>query len=216
MIHGRIVSRSLSQSRKYAALQREARALGDFAQALYMLLVIHADDCGRLDGDTETIKWLVLPTSPHPVADFDQALAAMVRVDLVQLYTVAGHNYYQINDFARHQALRFPATSRFPAPTEGRSKEVRKQGSKEARKEEEQQEGSKEGRRPSVDESLSDCPHTPRCSSVSICRRIESVLQAVARGRLSAGDGARLRAMWQDAPTMLTATLPTRRARIRR
>lgn len=82
MTRGRMISKSVSTSRKLAALTGEAGSLGEFAQMLYLLLVPHFDDFGRLDGEPFTVKHLALPISPRPEGDFGAALQGIARVDL--------------------------------------------------------------------------------------------------------------------------------------
>lgn len=86
MARGRMISKSLGHSRKYAQLRIEAGKLGEFAQVLFPLLIANADALGRLPGDTFHIKHAVLTTSPRREQDFATALAAMVRVGLILWY----------------------------------------------------------------------------------------------------------------------------------
>lgn len=81
-----MISKSLSTSERRAALHPEAGKLAEFCQALYPLLVAHADDFGCQQGDVFTIKHLVDPTSPRRLTDFDAALAALHNVGLITWY----------------------------------------------------------------------------------------------------------------------------------
>lgn len=115
MARGRLISRTLGSSRKFAALAVNAGRLGEFAQALYPLLVSHSDDFGRQAGDAFTVKHAVFPTSPRREADFAAALLAMDRVGIVQLYEADGQQVVQIVDFDEHQpGLTKRTRSRFP------------------------------------------------------------------------------------------------------
>jgi hypothetical protein len=115
MARGRMVSKSLGSSRKYAALLTEAGKLGEFAQVLYPLLVVNADDFGRQSGDAFTVKHAVFPTSPRRESDFEIALRAMVAVGLIHWYLSNGEQVVSIVEFDRHQQnLSKRTKSRFP------------------------------------------------------------------------------------------------------
>lgn len=119
MARGRMVSKSLSTSMKFARLHAVAgRRGGDFAQSLYPLLIVHADDWGREAGDAFTVKHQVHPTSPHTVAEFEMALEALAKVGLIDRYTSpAGAILLAIVNFDAHQSgLHKRTPSRFPAP----------------------------------------------------------------------------------------------------
>lgn len=118
MARGRLISRSLSTSEKWARLHRAAGRLAEFCQSLYPLLVAHADDFGRLAGDVFTVKHAVAPTSPRKDSDFSAALAALHAVQLINWYESDGRNYIQINDFDSHQSgLHKRTDSKIPPPS---------------------------------------------------------------------------------------------------
>lgn len=115
MARGRMISKSLSTSKKYAALYGEP--LGEYCQALYPLLVAHADDFGRLEGDAFTVKHSVVPASKRQENDVLQALQLLHDVRLVIWFEHDGSRYLQIVDFERHQGgLHKRTKSRFPRP----------------------------------------------------------------------------------------------------
>ena len=115
MARGRLISRTLGSSRKFAALRREAGKLGEFAQALYPLLIANSDDFGRMSGDAFTIKHAVLPTSHRREREFSCAIQAMATVGLVQLYEANGAQVIEIVDFDEHQpGLSKRTRSKFP------------------------------------------------------------------------------------------------------
>ncbi len=114
MARGRMISNSLGTSKKFAKL---GEAGGEFAQALYMLLVTHADDWGRLEGDPFTVKHRVFPISPKSEDDFKAAIGAMVTVGLIQWYTAGEAKYIQIQGFDQHQVgLHKRTESKIPLP----------------------------------------------------------------------------------------------------
>ena len=117
MAQRRMISKSLGYSRKFHAVNAKCGKLGDFAQALFPLIVVHADDFGRLDGDAFTIKHMVFPVSPHSEADFETALQAMHEVGLICLYEVGGNRYVQVVNFDREQpGLNKRTSSTYPDP----------------------------------------------------------------------------------------------------
>ena len=117
MARGRMISKCLSTSRKYAALYAEAGELGEFCQVLFPLLVAHADDFGRLPGDVFTVRHLVLPISPRPENEFSEALRALDSVGLIHVYERDDNTYLQIIDFEAHQVgLHHRSKSKFPKP----------------------------------------------------------------------------------------------------
>jgi hypothetical protein len=113
MARGRIISRNLGSSRKFAWLGR-CPQIGEFGQALYPLLVVHADDYGREEGDAFTVKTRVFPASTRPEEDFEAALEAMVKVGLIERYAVNGSTVIQIVAFGNHQGLKARQSSSFP------------------------------------------------------------------------------------------------------
>lgn len=114
MARGRMLSRKLSTSRKFAAVGKSA---GEFPQLLYALLVPHSDDFGRQAGDAFTVKHEVFPTSPRAEDEFEAALVALEVHDLIQRYTANGNLVIQILDFEKHQqGLHKRTKSEFPDP----------------------------------------------------------------------------------------------------
>lgn len=139
MAQRRLINRSLGSSRKFMALSNAAggptlppsKRLGDFAQALYSLLIPNADDHGRMSGYAVSVKLSVFPSSPHPVEHFEMALAAMNRVGLITRYEVAGEDYLEINNFRREQpGIKWVAKSSCPAPSENGTKTPKSEVSK--------------------------------------------------------------------------------------
>ena len=119
MARGRMISKSLSTSERYASLATVAgRRLAEFCQALYPLLVSHADDFGRQQGDVFTVKHAVHPSSPRKLEEFTSALTALHHVGLITWYEVETRRYVQIVNFEAHQwGLSKRTESRFPEPS---------------------------------------------------------------------------------------------------
>lgn len=116
-----MISKSLSTSERFAALHEHAKRTAEFCQALYMLMIVHADDFGRMQGDPQTVKLLVLPGSPRKLPEFSDALQALHDVELIHWYETDGRKYVQIERFDENQSgLHKRTKSKFPVPP-GRS-----------------------------------------------------------------------------------------------
>jgi hypothetical protein len=120
MARGRMLSKSLSTSQRFADLAK-AGALCEFCQVLYPLIVSHADDFGRLQGDPFTVKHQCHPTSPRMIDQFAEALQWLHEVGLIVWYSVnygsggSGRKYIQIVNFEAHQqGLHKRTRSAFP------------------------------------------------------------------------------------------------------
>jgi hypothetical protein len=98
-----MISKSISTSRKYAALYSVSPELAEFCQSLFPLLVVHSDDDGRQAGDSFTVKHVVCPTSPRSVQDVDAALRALECVGLIERPETASGPVVQIVKFSEHQ-----------------------------------------------------------------------------------------------------------------
>ena len=117
MAQRRMISRNLGSSRKFHAVNAKCGNLGDFAQALFPLIVVNADDFGRLEGDAFTIKHKVFPVSPRTEEDFETVLQGMSAAGLIRFYEVAGDKYLQVVNFDREQpGLHKRTKSDFPDP----------------------------------------------------------------------------------------------------
>jgi hypothetical protein len=118
MARGRIISRTLGTSRRFADIARHAGKLAEFAQALYPMVVVHSDDHGRQHGDAFTVKHAIWPTSQRSEGDFDKAIIALDRAGLVHRYSVDGVIYLQVLNFEEHQqGLHKRRESKFPSAT---------------------------------------------------------------------------------------------------
>lgn len=115
MARGRMISKSLSTSEKYAALVTSAGELCEFCHALYPLIVSHSDDFGRLQGDPFTVKHACYPASRRDLSEFGRGLAHLQDVDLITWYSVERKKYIQIVKFEKHQTgLHKRTKSAFP------------------------------------------------------------------------------------------------------
>jgi hypothetical protein len=104
MARGRMLSRSLGCSRRFTSLPDVLDdLLVEFAQLLFVMIIPHVDDYGRMTADPRSIKLSVLPASTRPEADFTRALEALHAVALITVYTDEGENVLQVNKFEDHQ-----------------------------------------------------------------------------------------------------------------
>lgn len=120
MARGRFISRTLGSSRKFADLNRTAGDLREFCQALYPLIVVNADDFGRMAGDAFTVKFAVFPSSPRSEMEFGEALHALHNAGLIRLYPEGDTGTtLQVQAFDPHQTgLHKRTKSRFSEPPE--------------------------------------------------------------------------------------------------
>jgi hypothetical protein len=115
MARGRMLSKTWGSSRRSHEVAERLGELGEFAQALFPLLVSNADDFGRLQGDAFTVKHQCFPISRRSVAEFEQALTAMHATGLIARWEVDGHVIVEIEQFDEHQnGLHKRVRSKFP------------------------------------------------------------------------------------------------------
>lgn len=167
-----MVSKSLSTSHKYARLNDVAGKRAEFCQAMYPLIVAHADDFGRLAGDPFTVKHLVVPSSPRKLADVEVALKALHEVGLIIWYESDGRKCIQVNDFDRHQSgLHKRTRSEFPEPS-GNFREIpsEEKGTEENRTEENGRESESTPPAPLSEVPRDSDPAAPEC-------KVEAVVQ---------------------------------------
>lgn len=101
-----MISKSLSISDKFASLDALVGVRADFARTLYMLMITHADDHGRLPGDEGTVKRLVIPYSQAKLSQITQALTVLQEAGLIVWYQVDGQQVVEIVKFSDHQYLK--------------------------------------------------------------------------------------------------------------
>jgi len=98
-----MISKTLSISNRYSDLEDILGPLTEFGQVLYMLLVVHSDDWGKLQGDASTVKALVVPRSKRSVGDVDLVLDGLHKSELIYRWRDGSHKYIKINKFEAHQ-----------------------------------------------------------------------------------------------------------------
>lgn len=149
MARGRMISKSVSTSQKFASLVTIDRDLAEFCQTLYLLLIPHTDDFGRLQGDPFTVKSVCHPSSFRSLDEFGAGLDHLQRVELIAWYGVHGKQFIQVRNFENHQSgLHKRTKSRFPRVPgiSGNVQEVptQEKRTKEKRREENLREENKE------------------------------------------------------------------------
>lgn len=89
---------------------------GFFASTLFQRLILVVDDCGRFYGDTASIRAAVFPMVEEITEQMiGEALLALSREGVVQLYEVRGERYLCLTGWNEHQSLRYK-TPVYPAP----------------------------------------------------------------------------------------------------
>ena len=106
----RTIKPTLWQSEQLATVTRDARLL-------FIGLISHADDDGRLRGAPALIRSEVFPYDDDLTVDMiDVLLDALEAVRLVVRYAVDGQRYLVLPTFGSHQAISKRTPSRLPAP----------------------------------------------------------------------------------------------------
>lgn len=91
--------------------------LAEFTQLLYTWIIPHCDDFGRMAGSAWTVKAQVMPGSQRTVEEFDRALSALAKVELIVRYSVNGDHFLQVTKWEEHQdGLHKRTASKCPEP----------------------------------------------------------------------------------------------------
>jgi uncharacterized phage protein (TIGR02220 family) len=110
---GRIILKSISQSRKLALLKT------DGARLLYTWLLTHLDINGCFSGDPEIVNGQVFTRLKKPVRKVEEYLADLDEVGLVIRYQANGDSFLHVPDFQDKQPNLNPdreAKSEIPLP----------------------------------------------------------------------------------------------------
>lgn len=99
MAKGRIISRSISTSRK-------VNRLTDRAALLYTWSIAHTDDYGRIEGDAISIKAIVAPMRDYNLTQIEEDLDIIEKLGLITRYEAQGEKYLEITGFDNHQTFR--------------------------------------------------------------------------------------------------------------
>jgi hypothetical protein len=85
------------------------------ARLLYVGLISHADDEGRLDGDTRIIRSLIFPMDDLALKHVDRLLDQVASIGLIHRYGHDGFDWIEIRGWAKHQSVNRPTASRIPS-----------------------------------------------------------------------------------------------------
>lgn len=114
MAKARMISRSISTSRKLARVD-------DRAALLFTWIQPHTDDFGRLEGDAMTVRAKVCPMRPYTDEEVENSLQKLHEAGLIALYTVKKERYLQVCGFEEHQTFKTdrPRRAEYPEPEDG-------------------------------------------------------------------------------------------------
>lgn len=114
MANRRMLSKSISTSIK-------VNALDEFSQLLFTWIIPHTDDFGRMDGESEVVKALVMPMSKRKVDDFSRSLTRMAEIGLIKWYRVDKKSVIEVINFDDHQSnlVHKRTQSKFPDQNHG-------------------------------------------------------------------------------------------------
>lgn len=119
MAEKRMVSKVISISKKFNISLNE-----HFSRLLYLLLIPHSDDFGRLSGDPYKVKALILPMMSD--VTWEQVKESLVKLHnskLIIWYESDEEMYIQIINFEEHQqGLHKRTRSKFPEPPKASQK----------------------------------------------------------------------------------------------
>lgn len=96
MARGRMVSATIGESRKFAALETDTHRL------MYLMVLPHVDKAGRFEADPIVIKSKCLMRLNIELSMIDAWLEDGVRTDLLRVYEADGLRILEIVDFERH------------------------------------------------------------------------------------------------------------------
>ena len=110
MARGRMVDKVISVSTRFKELDWTGKAL-------YLMMLPHTDDFGRMDGEPEVVRALICPMEKITVASVAKRLEHMAVIGLIAWYEHAGTRYLSVAKFEEHQmGLHRRTKSRFPPP----------------------------------------------------------------------------------------------------
>ena len=81
---------------------------------LWIGLIAHADDFGRLEGHPSALRALVFPLDDFTTKRVETMLASIADSGRIHRYHVAGLDYIEIVNWGDHQKVNRPSPSRIP------------------------------------------------------------------------------------------------------
>lgn len=99
---------------------RQVNSVSEFAQLLFTWIVPHLDDFGKIEGDPMVVKGIVMPLSPRPIEDFENAILELIKVNLIERYEANEKKVITYLKFDDHQTggIGKRTKSRYPDPNE--------------------------------------------------------------------------------------------------
>lgn len=97
MANRRMLSKTISTSRK-------VNLVSDFAKLLFTWIIPHTDDFGRIDGNPEIVKALVMPLNKSGVDEIEAALVEIAQAGLIDWYITEGQSVIQVIQFEEFQS----------------------------------------------------------------------------------------------------------------
>lgn len=109
MANRRMLSKSISHSRQVNYLS------SDFVKLVFTWGIPHLDDFGKIDGEADVFKAIVLPMSNVSVDEIETAIRELVETKLVERYEINGKSIIHYTNFEKYQTgLNKRTKSRFP------------------------------------------------------------------------------------------------------
>lgn len=89
------------------------------ARLLFIGLISHADDEGRLEHSPARLRMQVFPCGSVKPAQITEWLGELRERSLIRLYVVDGREFLDVPNFAKHQRINRPTPSKLPPFREG-------------------------------------------------------------------------------------------------
>ena len=111
MARGRIISNTISNSRKVNEVSDQAALLFTWIQA-------HTDDYGRIEGETQDVLFLIVPRRGWSEEQVEGYLKELFEVGLLKKYHDDGRRYFEVYAFEEHQTFRSDRSrkAKYPIP----------------------------------------------------------------------------------------------------
>lgn len=114
MARGRMVSATIGESRKFAALANDTHRM------IYLMVLPHADKAGRVEADPVYIRSRCLMRLNVDLGIIQTWLEDAARVGLITFYEASGVPVLEIVDFLKHNTPHYKEPeSELPAPEDG-------------------------------------------------------------------------------------------------
>jgi hypothetical protein len=91
-------------------------SLSWFEQALFIRLIVTADDYGRMDARPSILRGRLFPLDDVTAKAIEAGLAKLSTAGMILLYEVGGKPYLQLTAWSRHQSPPRAKTSKYPSP----------------------------------------------------------------------------------------------------